>query len=126
MDFIHEQNRFTAQPAQALGVGHHGFDFFDSRQNRTEGQKLAARHTGDNTREGSLAHPGRAPQDDGGQLIAFNLGAQRFARTQHMFLSGEVVERFRPQPVRQGTLFLSGTRSRERTGVEQAHAGAPA
>ena len=122
MDFVDKEDRAPPEFPQALGIGHHGFDFLNAGQHGAEGQKLALRHARDDARERGLADTRRSPKDDRSQLIALDLGAQRFARPENMFLAGEIVQRFRTHAVGKGTVCQAGGEIGERTGIEKAQA----
>jgi hypothetical protein len=44
MNLVDEQDGAAAHAAQALGIGHHRFDFLDAAQYRAERNELAPRH----------------------------------------------------------------------------------
>ena len=104
MDFVDEDDSAAAEFAEALGIDHDGLDFFDAGEDGAEGQEFALRHAGDDVSERGLADAGRAPENDGSELVAFDLGAQRFAGAENVFLAGVVVERGRPHAIGERTL----------------------
>ena len=65
-----------------------------------------------------LPTPGGAPEDETGEVVAFNGAAKRLAFAENVFLADEIVERFRAEPFGEGALVrgFGGV-----WGVEQAH-----
>ena len=119
MDFVDEQDRPAAHAAGALGVGHHGLDFLDSGEHGAERHKIGFGQARDQAREGGFSHTGRAPQNQGGQLIPLDLRAQRLSRAQDMLLPDEILEFFGTHSLGQRALGI--VRVRERSRLEQAH-----
>ena len=92
VDFVDEQHRAPAQAAAALGVRHHALDFLDAAQHRAEGHEIALGDARDQPRERGLAHAGRSPQDQGLELVALDLRAQRFSRAEDVKLAHQVFQ----------------------------------
>ena len=110
VNLVHEENRAAAHAPQALRIGHHRLDFLDPAQHRAERNKLAARRARDQVGQRRLPYPGRTPQDDRGEFVAFDLAAQRFIRTQNVILSDVIVQAVRAHAL--GQRPLSGGRHR--------------
>jgi hypothetical protein len=119
VDFVDEQHRAAAHPAEAFGVRHHRLDLFYAGQHRAERHELAACDARDQARERSLANARRPPQDQRAQLIALDLRPQRLARRQDVLLSYKVLEFFRTHAL--GERPFRVVYRWKRRGIEQAH-----
>ena len=106
--------------AIALGVGHHGFDLLYSAEHRAKRDEIAVRQARNDARQRGLADAGRSPEDDGAELVALDLDAQRLARAEDVLLADELIERRRTHPFgqRPGGVFFD---ARQRVRLKQAH-----
>src|SRR5690242_13543986 len=125
VDFVDEQDRPASQAAAALGVGHHGLDFLDSAQHRAKRHAIAVRRPRDQLRQRCLSDAGRPPQDQRAQLVAFNLGPERFAWAEDVFLAYEFVERLRAHSFGERAFCVCRCVTRKRIRIEQAHVPPP-
>jgi hypothetical protein len=73
----------------------------DAGTDSAERDEVCARRTSDHVCEGRFSAPRRTPQDERGHRIAFDRAAQRRIRTEHVFLTDDLVERLRTQPCSQ-------------------------
>ncbi len=103
-----------------FGVGHHLLDFFYSREHRGELDKLRLRHVRDDLGESSFARAGWSPEDQGAGVVTLDVGAQRLARCDEMFLTYEFAQRAWTHAVGQRTGAVCRTVT-TRDGLEQTH-----
>ena len=95
MDFVDEDDGSLAAVRFAFRGGHDFLDFLDAGEHRAEGYELGTREAGNHARERGFAATGRTPQEHRGDLIVFNLLAERFAGAEKFFLADEFIERAR-------------------------------
>src|SRR5215469_17282094 len=103
MHFVDEHNRPLAVISGAFGLRHYVLDFLDAGKHGAIGHELRPSSLGDDSRESSLAAPGRAPEEHRTKVVAFDLDAQRLAGSQQVFLADEFIEGLRTHSVRKRT-----------------------
>src|SRR5437763_13563815 len=91
MNLIDENSSASAVLAGTFGVGHDLLDFLDPREHGAELDEIRSRHAGNDFRQRGLAGPGRAPENQGPDVIAFDLRSQGFARPGQMLLADTLV-----------------------------------
>ena len=120
MDFIDEDDRPRAVLLGALGIGHDLLDFLDAGEHGGELDELSLGEAGDDLRQGSLARPRRSPENDGADVVAFDLGPQRLARPDQLLLADKFVQRARTHAVGKRASAVAGVVA-ARNGLKQAH-----
>ena len=73
-------------------AGHDFANFLVAAEDGAEGNEVALGGLGDDGGQRRLADAGRAPEDDGAELVVFNGAAERFARAEDMLLADVVIE----------------------------------
>ncbi len=101
MNLVDEDDGARAEVAGFGRVCHYLFDLFDPAQYRGELDEVSFRDASNNLRERRFSHSGRTPKNDGAWVVAFDLQAQRLARSEQMFLADDFVERARTHAFRQ-------------------------
>ena len=100
MHFVDEHDGAPAVVAARLrAFDHHFLDFLDAGEHGAEGNEFGARALGDDSRESGFAAAGRSPEKHRADIVALDLRAQRFARTEQLLLADEFVERLRTHAV---------------------------
>ena len=113
VDLVEEQDRPLSLLGQAPAgpVDDFAYVFHARRHGRERDERLLAA-LGDQPGERRLPRPRRPPQDDRGQPVGLDQGAQRGALAQQVVLAHHLVERAGAQPGRQrrlpGQAFLQG------------------
>ncbi len=93
MDFVDEDDGALAAVGFVFGGGHDFLDFLDAGEDGAEGDEFRAREAGNHSRERGFAAARRTPQEHRGDLVVFDLLAERFAGAEEFFLADEFVER---------------------------------
>ncbi len=91
MDLVDENKGAATQPAVALGIGHHSLDLLYAAEHGAKRDEIAMGETRDDSRQSGFADARRSPENDGTELIALDLLAQRFARREDMLLACELL-----------------------------------
>src|SRR6185369_1926396 len=120
MDLVYEDDRARAVLPGALGVGHDLLDFLDAGEHGGEFDKLSLGKARDDLRQRGFAGAGRPPEDEGANIVALNLRAQRLAGADKMLLPDEFIERARTHAVSQRAGAIAGVLA-ARDGWEQTH-----
>ena len=102
MDLIDEEDRARAEHAALLGVGDDLADARDAVGDGAERHELALHIARDETRDRGLAAARRSPEEDRPRVALLDRDAQRLARAEDLLLPGDLIERARPQPRREG------------------------
>src|ERR1700688_2623720 len=108
VNFVDEDDGARAVLAGAGGVAYYPLDFLDAREHSRKFDKVSLCDAGNNFGESSFACTRRAPEDHRRRIIAFDLHAQRFARSDQMLLPNKFVERARTHAIRQRTCLIVG------------------
>jgi len=95
VNLVNENDGAMAGTRFVLGDGHDFLNFFDAGQDRAEGNEFGASQPGDQASQSGLPAAGRAPEEHGAKVVAFDLNAERLARAEQFFLADEFVERAR-------------------------------
>jgi hypothetical protein len=82
-------------------IVHDLLDFLDPGQHGRKLDELRLGAMSDDLRQGCLAHARRTPKKNRAGIVAFDLHAQRLARTEDVFLAGELVQIAWPHAVGQ-------------------------
>ena len=120
VNFVDEDDGTRAVLTRAFGIGHDLLDLFDSGEHGGKFNELRFRHIRDNLRQCGFAGAGWSPEDERARLVAINLRTQRFAGTDEMFLTGELIKCAGPHAVGKGTGAVSSARS-VRDRFEKSH-----
>src|SRR5260370_12671194 len=98
MDLVDEYQGSPAQPFIALRIRHHGLDFLDAAQHGAEWNEVGVSEAGDYASQRGLPHARGAPENNGAQLIAIDLGSERLTWRQDVRLPSEVFKCRGPHP----------------------------
>ncbi len=94
-----EQRRLRARGTRRARGLHRGTDILDPGHHGRELDELRVGAPGDEPRQRRLAGAGRSPEDQGVQLPGLDGAAQRLARTEHVLLADDFLQRSRPHPI---------------------------
>ena len=102
VDFIHEYDGADPVGAVLFRFDHDLADFLDAAGDGGKVDEICSGLQGDHPGQRRLADPRGPPENHGGDQILGNQPAQYFPRAQQMLLAGDLVQRGRPHPGRQG------------------------
>ena len=118
MDLVEEQDRPLAARAQAFaGAAEHLADVLDGRRNGGELFERRPRRRRDDARERRLPGAGRPVEDRRADTVLCDREPERRSLAEHVRLADELVERSRPQPLRERRNRVCPLRSRVREEV---------
>ena len=92
VDFVDEDDGAKASAGFLFGFGHDFFYFFYAAGDSAEGDEFGFGEAGDEARESGFAAAGRSPEEHRGEIVGFDLDAERFAGAEEFFLADEFVE----------------------------------
>src|SRR6266851_4784275 len=125
VNLVDEQDGARPEPSRLLCLHHHLLDLFDPGEHSRKLDEARLSLLRNDLRERRLPGPRRTPEDHRDRVIALNGQPQRLARRQQMLLPDVLLQRARSHPLRQRSLSAMRSRSRQRTGIEQAHRASP-
>ncbi len=100
--FVHEQDGATPAGCERLLCGMHCVpNILDAREHRGERDEFRLESLRHQARKGRLARARRPPQDHGVRLARLEGHAQRLARTEKMLLAYNIIQRPRPEFLRE-------------------------
>ncbi len=93
MDLVDEEDGAGAKVGGLFGFDHDLLDFFYAGEDGGEFDEAGGGDVGDDLGKRGFADAGRAPEDERGGVVIFDLQAERFAGCEEMGLAEEFVER---------------------------------
>ncbi len=95
VDLVDEENRARAEGEAFLGVGDDLANALHALGDGAEGDELGLGIARDEARDGGLAAPGRAPEEDRAGVALLDRVTERAAGAEDVVLAGDFVERAR-------------------------------
>ena len=121
VDLVDEEDGAGAVGGGLFGVDHDLLDLFDAGEDGGELDEGGRGEVGDDLGEGGFADAGRAPEDERGGVVVFDLQAEGFAGSEEVGLAEELVEGAGAHALGERGALERGVGGGVEVGGEEAH-----